>query len=215
MSHEIYRHPTPFAAEMHIPWPAGRCRQALNPFAGRIDCANLGDTGKKQKTEQASGEKNMSRFLAASLLASGIALSGAAVSAQDWSGMYVGVYYGSDIGNALGSNLVGLQGGYNFDTGSGLIVGGEVDLAKALNAPGGLGSLVARAGFAAGENMMVYADGGFGRAATGINFIQAGIGAEFNVTSSFGVRAGVDWLNPTNNPAPTATVMKLGGTVSF
>jgi opacity protein-like surface antigen len=170
---------------------------------------------KNKKPSRHQEKKNMSRFLAASLLASGIALSGAAVSAQDWSGMYVGVYYGSDIGNALGSNLVGLQGGYNFDTGSGLIVGGEVDLAKALNAPGGLGSLVARAGFAAGENMMVYADGGFGRAATGINFIQAGIGAEFNVTSSFGVRAGVDWLNPTNNPAPTATVMKLGGTVSF
>lgn len=157
----------------------------------------------------------MSRFLTSSLLASLLAVGGLPALADQWSGTYFGFYYGSDIGNNLGSNLVGIQAGYNFGTGAGLIVGAEADLGKAVNAAGGLFSLAGRIGFAATDAVMVYGDAGFGRTTGGTNFIQAGFGAEFDVNSTFGVRAGVDWLNPTNSPATTATVMKLGGVVSF
>ena len=143
-------------------------------------------------------------------------------------GLYAGVLIGAmsarknnfNVGGAdIRAELGGVVG-WNQPVVPGVIVGGELQASIASDFQGSnylRAMAIARLGFAAGDNGLVYVLGGVGRVGEGWAF-EAGIGAEVMVTDTIGVRveaAGIGQLGPVpnGNNIPAISAMRISSAV--
>lgn len=143
-------------------------------------------------------------------------------------GLYLGVVIGpisarKNNFNVGGEDIrpeIGGVVGWNQPVVPGVIVGGEVQATIATDFGGSSylrAMAIARLGFAAGDNGLVYLLGGVGRMGEGWAF-EAGIGAEVMVTDRIGVRleaAGIGQLDnvPNGNDIPAISAMRITSAV--
>ena len=141
-------------------------------------------------------------------------------------GLYAGVLFGpisSRMGNfnVGGADIRGELGGFigwNQPIADGVVLGGEVQasIATDLGSSAYLRAMaLARLGFAAGDNTLIYLFGGAGRMGEGWAF-EAGLGAEVMVTDSMAIRletAGIGQLGPVpnGNNTPAISALRITG----
>jgi opacity protein-like surface antigen len=132
------------------------------------------------------------------VLAMGLALAATTAQAQSFEGAYAGGYVTTNLNAGFGTYWgVGVQAGYNFSVGTDTYLGVEVDGGAVFAAPTTyLGTVSGRAGFAVSNDVLLYGSLGGGISGTSLFYWQAGAGAEYNVTESVYLRAGVDRLAP-------------------
>ncbi|WP_332701681.1 outer membrane protein [Devosia sp.] len=138
-------------------------------------------------------------------------------------GLYAGVLLGpisarKNNFNTVGADIRGEFGGvvgWNQPVAPGVIIGGELQGTVATDFGSAYLRLMAlaRLGFAAGDNTLVYVLGGAGRMGESWAF-EAGIGAEVMVTSNMALRleaAGIGQLGPVpnGNNIPAASAMRI------
>jgi opacity protein-like surface antigen len=148
---------------------------------------------------------------ARSILVAALALGGTALQAQDWDGFYAGMslgtanvtfdyHGGSPDATDTASPVVAFFGGYNYDTGSNIIIGGEVSVANARFREGTLSTdlmweVRGRAGYALGK-FLPYASFGVAKTDYGLDGenhlrrrgVTYGIGAEMMVSDSLSLQ---------------------------
>ena len=143
-------------------------------------------------------------------------------------GLYAGVLIGPisarksnfNVGGADIRPEIGGVVGWNQPIVPGVIVGGEVQATIATDFAGSnylRAMALARMGFAAGDNSLVYLLGGVGRMGESWAF-EAGIGAEVMVTDRIGLRleaAGIGQLGPVpnGNNIPAISAMRITSAV--
>lgn len=141
-------------------------------------------------------------------------------------GLYAGVVFGPisarknnfNVGGADIRPEIGAVVGWNQPLAPGVVIGGEVQATIASDFQGSnylRAMAIARLGFAAGDNGLVYVLGGVGRMGEGWAF-EAGIGAEVMVTDAMGLRleaAGIGQLGPVpnGNNIPAISAMRITG----
>jgi hypothetical protein len=140
-------------------------------------------------------------------------------------GLYAGALFGpisSRMGNFhVGGEPVrgelGLVVGWNQPVADGLVVGGELQgtVATDFNTAYARMMALARVGFAAGDNTLIYLLGGAGRMGEGWAF-EAGLGAEVMVTGDLGLRleaAGIGQLGdvPSGVEIPHISALRITG----
>lgn len=141
-------------------------------------------------------------------------------------GLYAGVLFGPislrknnfNVGGADIRPEVGAVVGWNQPVMPGVIVSGELQASVATDFAQSAylrAMALARLGFAAGDNSMVYVLGGVGHLGTSWAF-EAGIGAEVMVTDTMGLRleaAGIGQLGPVpnGNNIPAISGMRITG----
>lgn len=143
-------------------------------------------------------------------------------------GLYAGVVIGPissrknnfNVGGADIRPEIGGVVGWNQPIRPGVILGGEMQATVASDFAGSnyvRAMAIARLGFAAGDNSLVYVLGGVGRMGHGWAF-EAGIGAEVMVTDRIGLRleaAGIGQLGPVpnGNNVPAISAMRITSAV--
>ena len=105
----------------------------------------------------------------------------------DWAGPYIGAYGGYTFGFGFGQ--AGLQAGYNFVMGGGLLAGIEAQAGVAFGGGLGLeGDLNGRLGYILGGNFLLFGEAGLG-IISGTPIYTAGGGMEVAVGQSVSVFA--------------------------
>ncbi|MBJ3786456.1 outer membrane protein [Devosia sediminis] len=143
-------------------------------------------------------------------------------------GLYAGVVFGPisvrknnfNVGGAEIRPEFGGVVGWNQPVAPGVVLGGEVQATLATDFAGSnylRAMALARLGFAAGDNTLVYVLGGLGRVGEGWAF-EAGLGTEVMVTDAIGLRleaAGIGQLGsvPNGNNVPAISAMRITGAV--
>ncbi|SEQ25538.1 hypothetical protein SAMN05428969_2425 [Devosia sp. YR412] len=138
-------------------------------------------------------------------------------------GLYAGVLAGPISARKNNFNTTGADirpefggvVGWNQPVAPGVVAGGELQATVATDASSAYLRLMAlaRLGFAAGDNSLIYVLGGAGRMGDSWAF-EAGIGAEVMVTQSMGLRleaAGIGQLGPVpnGNNVPAVSAMRI------
>ena len=151
------------------------------------------------------------------------ALSTAFTAPSAFDGLYAGVLAGpisarKNNFNAIGADIrpeIGGVVGWNQPVADGLVVGGEVQATLATDFSSAYLRLMAlaRLGFAAGDNTLIYVLGGAGRLGESWAF-EAGLGAEVMVTDNMALRleaAGIGQLGPVpnGNNVPAVSAMRI------
>lgn len=141
-------------------------------------------------------------------------------------GLYVGALFGPisarknnfNVGGADIRPEIGVLAGWNQPIADGVLLGGELQASLATDFGGSSylrAMALARLGFAAGDNTLIYLLGGAGRMGEGWAF-EAGIGAEVMVTEAMAIRleaAGIGQLGPVpnGNDIPAISAMRITG----
>jgi hypothetical protein len=143
-------------------------------------------------------------------------------------GLYAGVVFGPissrnnnfNVGGADIRPELGAVVGWNQPVAPGVVLGGEIQATVATDFQSSSylrAMAIARLGFAAGDNSLVYILGGVGRMGEGWAF-EAGLGTEVMVTDTIGVRleaAGIGQLGPVpnGNDIPAISAMRVTSAV--
>lgn len=155
-------------------------------------------------------------------------LTGEFSAPSAFEGLYAGVLFGPISSRMNNFNVTGATirpefgavVGWNQPVAPGVVLGGELQasLATDFSTSAYLRAMaLARLGFAAGDNSLVYVLGGVGRMGEGWAF-EAGLGAEVMVTDMMGVRleaAGIGQLGPVPNGTniPAISAMRITSAV--
>lgn len=155
-------------------------------------------------------------------------LSSAFTAPTPFEGLYAGAVFGpisvrKNNFNSTGAEIrpeLGAVLGWNQPVAPGVVLGGEVQATIATDFSGSnylRAMALARLGFAAGDNSLVYILGGVGRLGESWAF-EAGLGTEVMVTDTLGVRleaAGIGQLGPVpnGNNVPAISAMRITSAV--